>query len=347
MSNSTETNGESGNSASSFSANNLATQLILLSQRWKMILVSTVAGTILAAGLALFLAFTHQTVYKLNAYIVPPQQGDIQSLTAPLLLAQQVIWSPRPQAWNPDLPRLPTINVKAVYHEFERVLISREMQDRFSNQKYSPIRFVIRKESSDTITLILFTHEPESAKQWIRDYTNHTNQTVIDNFASDLRQGVNDRLMLLDHTKRSMEHIHKQRIADHVAQLEEALDVATALNISDRIDQSPLPPAAVPLYYRGSNFLRAEIQAIKERRTHEAFYWTIHLREIEEWSEKLRQITINTTDTLAARVQISSYAPPEPLKPRPIVIFWFGLAIALSLGVVAASVSNFIGRTRS
>ena len=352
--NSTETNVGSGDSVNSLSANNLATQLIALSRRWKMILIATVAGTILAAALALFLVFTHQTVYKLNAYIVPPQKTDIQPLTAPLSLAHQVIWSPRPQsAWSRhftmDGPAavLPTIDVVQAYREFEHVLISRDMQERFSNQEYSPIRFVIRKESDDTITLILFTHEPESAKQWIRDYTNHINQTVIDKFSSDLRHGINQQLMLLDQAKHSMERIHKQRIADHVVQLKEALAIATALNISDRIDQSPLPPAAVPLYYRGSNFLRAEIQAIKERRTHEAFYWTIHLREIEEWSEKLKQITINTTDTFAARVQISSAATPEPLQPRPIVIIWFGVAIALSLGVFAASVSNFIGQPRS
>lgn len=352
--NSTETNVESGNSAHSFSVNSLATQLILLARRWKMILIATVVGTILAAGLALFFVVTHQPVYKLNAYIVPPQKTDIESLTAPLSLARQVIWSPRPQsAWSSHFTvagptaMLPTIDVAHAYHEFEHLLISRDMQERFANEKHSPIRFVIRKETNDTITLILFAHEAESSKQWIRDYTNHVNQTVIDKFSSDLRHGIDQQLMLLDQAKHSMERIHKQRIADHIVQLEEALTIATALNISDRIDQSPLPPAAVPLYYRGSNFLRAEIQAIKERRTHEAFYWTIHLREIEDWSERLRQITINTADTVSARVQISSDAMPEPIKPRPIVIFWFGVAIALSLGVFAASVSNFIGRTRS
>jgi LPS O-antigen subunit length determinant protein (WzzB/FepE family) len=353
-SNSTKNIVESGNPINSSSQHDLAAQLILLARRWRMILVSAISGTILAAGLALFLEFTHETIYKLNAYIVPPQTSDVQSLTTPLLLARQAnllahlaIWSqsPRP-AWTPNAPQIPIIDANSVYYKFEQVLISRDMQDRFSNEKHSPIRFVIRKESGNTITLILFTHDPEKARDWIRDYTNVVNQTVIKNLASDLRQLIDDRLMLVDQAKRSLERIHKQRVTDHIAQLEEALGIANALGISARIRQSPLSPAVVPLYYQGSTFLRAEIQATRESRTYEAFYWTIHLREIEEWSRKLRQISINTSDALAAKVQISSDAVPEKLKPGSIVIICFGFAIALSLGIFAALVSNNIRQTR-
>ena len=318
-----------------------------LIRRWKMITTLTFIGTLATIIGAIAYASFQTPVYKVTAFILPPSKSDIQSLKIPALLARQVVWSPKPQSpWTPDAPSIPRVDVESIYHAFEQTLISRELQSQFAREYNSPIRFVVRKESAITMTLILYSHDPDQAKDWVEQYTQYASQQTVKEIASELQHAIGNRIRVIEHAENSLRTVAKQRKEDQIIQLQEALDIAVRLGIVERIFQTPLPPIAVPLYYRGATMLRAEIQAMNLRKSDDFFSSTAHLREIQEWTRKLRNISIDVEAARAARIEVPDTVVLQSLSPSPKLIIVLGFVIALMAGIFGAFLVNLIGRYR-
>ena len=114
--------------------------------------------------------------------------------------------------------------------------------------------------------------------------------------------------------------------------MKQALYVARKLNIIDRIVDTPLRPEDVPLYYRGTTMLTAEIEAVGNQSLTDSFN-PYQLRELQEWRDQLRGVSIKSDKIGAASFNETS---AQRIKTDNTRLICLGILLGLVVGVTLA-----------
>ncbi|HTN31154.1 MAG TPA: Wzz/FepE/Etk N-terminal domain-containing protein [Pseudomonas sp.] len=314
----------------------------LWDQRYLIGLVS-----FLIFSLSVVYAYFTKPVYESRAYVLPPQVSDISGYNV-----------------GRSDAGLPLFTVDQVYKLFLRNLSSEKLRRNFfglvylnevvrsgpdeilwqrlnkqlsikSPQKLLPELWEVRMEYGN----------PEKVALWVNMLVAHasvmTAQEIQKNIASENHTHIKSLEQRID----ALRDMARQRRADRIKMLEEALKIAkgagldspsvtTWQNFSSN-GNAPIKDGT-PLYMHGSKALQAELEIMHARASDDPFI--PELREIQERVEFLKGIDIDPQGTAVMTLDSSALVPERPIKPKKALIMAIGLILGGMAGVFIALV---------
>ncbi|MEJ1355783.1 MAG: Wzz/FepE/Etk N-terminal domain-containing protein [Candidatus Sedimenticola sp. (ex Thyasira tokunagai)] len=321
---------------------------LILDKRKIIILVMTALVTLAALTYAL----TTTPTYKAGAIFFPPSAKDIQMLTVQGVQG-----------------------VQGVYGAFKRNLGSRALHRRFFEEQglieilssgpvsATSIEKALQvfsgmlgiKSNGDELSLSIEWRDPEQAAGWVNQLTAFVDSETVHQLASDLMGEIDRRIRDIENIISSKRQLAKQRREDRLVRLEEGLQIAESLGITDQqgvfnIVQNASSAGDASrsknhqIYNRGIKGLQAEIAVLGKRKSDDAFI--TGLRDLQEELARLRSINVDETAISAVTVDQAAFPPSQPIKPKRRRIVVLGLLLGLMLGIFAAFFLNFLDNQR-
>jgi len=144
----------------------------------------------------------------------------------------------------------------------------------------------------------------------------------------------------------------EQRRMDRIAELEEAIHMASSLGLKEDPLLSQVTGKSTiavnqmdsPLYMRGTRALQAEVTSLRTRKSDDPFI--AGLRDLQEKLDILGSAHIDPSRISAVQIDQAAEVPDQPIKPRRKMIVILGLFGGLMLGIFAAFLADFIDRAR-
>ena len=322
----------------------------LWAQKWLIVAV-TVAVTTFAVAYA----FLTKPVYETKASVLPPQLSDIAEYN----LGRDVRAGLKP------------FTVEAVYGVFTRSLSSEALRRAFFKEVYLPSLGEAGNQVAEdrlwksfnqhlTITApvkqrpeyweVRVEHEdPRAAAEWVNLLVSQasakTEENMQRNAASEIftqAQAVERRIVALRNTA-------QQRREDHIAALEEALKVASSIGLEKAqvamwqtfsTNENSSIADGSPLYLRGAQAIRAELEVLKNRQSDDPFI--PELRGLQENLAFLKGVDISPDNVAVFTLDSAAQVPETPIKPKKSLILALGLVLGGMLGVFIALVRNML-----
>jgi len=305
---------------------------------WRILLqykIHIAAITLLCTIIALAYALTASPVYQAEAYIVSPNERDIEGLN----LSKEK-YSPE-QIFQKYLKNFRSLSLRRQYFEQNDLLnllvkdketdinIDKIFEDSFNQQlSYS----FVDKKIKETIKTQLQAPKAEYATEWVNkfiDFINHkTVELIKEDIKTELVYKINRKKPEIER-KRNTALKNKQ---DRVMVLKEAYAIAERLGIKDRsipVVSSSVstgsPPSSnltmnlqsLPLYTRGTNALSEELKVLNDRKDETPFIGG--LRELESELEHLEYLLNRLAmETNIKALIVDQYAtvPDHRIKPK-------------------------------
>jgi len=177
-----------------------------------------------------------------------------------------------------------------------------------------------------------------------------TKMELVEEVKGDLLQNK----IMLEQVLASKRTMALQRREDEIARLAEALLIAEELKITTAESSSLLRNVdysrsqgsnSIALFFRGFTPLRAQISALKNRKSDDPYISGI--RELQEQLVVINAQLLALTDNFKViRVDEKAYRPDSPIKPKKRLIVALGGVLGLMLGVFAAFFFNFLENNR-
>lgn len=345
----------------------------VLMRKWRWIAAITLISTIFSISYVLLAP----RVYKAEAYILPPKQSDIEQLNVSVLSSREdkrsgiiELSSMTPDdVYNETLKDLQSLSVRRLFFDNYKLidLLTSKKTGNFTDQKVFVKAFhqkltVSRgkKDKSDFVTIALEGTNPQHIASWLNSFLHMVDGYTAERLVQNLYATVNAKKESAKNQINALRQVAKKRRLDRIAELEEALFVATQLGIKQRTNASSLPPTQregnlelgvavntveTPLYLRGIRELQAEIEVLQKRKSDDPFI--VPLRSLQEELSQLNQIQASTNQVKSFRLDQKAVAPETPIKPKRKLLVVLGAVLGLMLGFFAAFVINFIENARS
>ena len=302
-------------------------------ERWKSIALTGLIG--LAS--AFLMVVDKEQKYQISVSVTPPTSSDIQSfLTASSLSKQPVAWTGSTSPWTPYISPPQKISPSEVYHVFEYNLISDVVQSQYLQHHDSAPRFEFTK-SGRTITIFAYSNNPDPTLNLIHGYIEYASQHTIKNFAKDLADDIENRIIVGKHAENSLVKIFLRQQDDRITILKEALDIAKNIGATKSLEKVYSSSVNIPLYFRGTELLQAEINALQQRGESDAYFYVPQIREIQEWMRMLGDIKIDPTTISVAKFGSPKISKIGPSVARTLALGLIG-GILLGLAIIFFSI---------
>lgn len=314
-------------------------------------------------------------VYKVEAFILPPLSSDIDQLTFSVIrrdvegvVVAEVNAVAVEDVYGQALTNLQSRSVRRLFFDEHGLLDSLrgqggedpEAQKVFSrdfHQRLTVIRG--KKERSDFATISFEGHDPERITSLLNSFLTMVNDYTVAALVQDLYADVGGKKKSIESKIKALRQVAEHRRLDRIAQLQEALYIASQLGVEHRAAISSsvfsrakanpgfavaVNTADTPLYLRGTQALQAEIDMLRKRKNDDPFISP--LRDLQKELSQLGELQVDPTKVKAFRLDQPAVVPDGPIKPKRILVVALGLVIGLMLGIFVAFLANFIETAR-
>ncbi len=336
----------------------------LLVRRWQWIAVITLTCTALAVAYALLAP----RVYRAEAFLLPPQLGDIEQLNIYAVTSGKVSVVSVQDVYGQTLKNLQSLSVRRLFfdeHDLLESLRGQVGEDAGAQKVFTKAfheRLTVaqgQKDRADFVTVALEGGDPQQITSWLNTFLTMVNGYTVNVLQQDLHTKLDATKEAIENKISALRQVASDRRLDRIAELQEALYIATQLGIEQRMDTPPSAPsqakgnsefgvavntAQTPLYQRGIQELQAEIDMLQKRKSDDPFIGS--LRNLQEELSRLNQIQINPDKIKAFRLDQRAMVPDGPIKPNRKLVVALGCVLGLMLGVFAAFMVNFIETAR-
>lgn len=327
-----------------------------LKHEWKLIVGILIAVTLAALIIALMMP----KVYRAEVVLLPPLESNVEMLNIPDLNEITVDELYRKMIRNLQSNALRYRFFKE--HKLFAVLGGGEESNQYKvfQKRFNDLFFV--KDSvtvtgnnlpeSEVVTISLDGANPEQVSSWLNKYVALADAVTIQSVISVIDARVNVRKTDVREKINSLRVIAEKQRFDYIAHLNEAIFVADKLGLKEQ-DSSlygnnfsqkehlgiVLNVTGKPLYTRGSNALRAKVEAMKNRKNDDPFI--DGLRELEGEFSYLEKINVKDKRLHPARIDQRAVPDDVPFKPKRKLIVVLGFMIGAMLAVVVVMIRVF------
>ncbi|MCF6254029.1 MAG: Wzz/FepE/Etk N-terminal domain-containing protein [Thiomicrorhabdus sp.] len=174
-------------------------------------------------------------------------------------------------------------------------------------------------------------------------------QRTVNYIAQQLESEKRARAQLIEQKIASARQVEQSRRLDRIAQLEEAIKITKALNLSKPISSGPTlninnlsgtgQDEGIALYLLGSDLLEAERDVLAQRKNDDAF-----IEGLRNWQESLQLLkSLKIEPEKFGVMQVDQAADfAEKVKPRKGLILAVGGVLGLMLGVFIALIRRAV-----
>jgi len=291
---------------------------------------------------------TATPVFKAQAYFLPPSLKDIQALnvnnnTLKVLYTPESIYELfvqflKSRSNRRDFYRLNDIENKL---GFDGEGARETFFEKQFNEKLIVHRNLKKIELSNIVSLSFEGSDAELTSQWVNDYVKFTSAKVVKQLVEEIYTRAEARKVELNDKLVGKLEIAKVRRYDRIIMLEEALDVAAALNEDDKkikvefssSDGLALNTSSIPLYLLSEQALKAEITSLKNRKDDAPF--VAGLRDLEESVATLNQLSIDPGTVAPFFLDQKSTVPERAIKPKKTLTVLLFSVIGLLIGLTS------------
>jgi chain length determinant protein (polysaccharide antigen chain regulator) len=327
--------------------------LYLVLVRRKKEVIVTLVVVILLAIIYLLLA---TKLYQARAMLLEPRADQ-------LTLTNSTVVNPN---LNPD-DLNPLYKPKEIFEAFKVEVKQRETWNKFikaNSELFTDGKKAIAGRSDNNpflidqdkdypgphIVLKFNTQEKDQAAQVLGEYLKFSKTLFTSHLIKQHKQDVQRKIASLESRIKASRVAEKQKREDEITRLENDLIIARKLNIKDNKmlalqDKSTLTVVAsnldIPRYMRGTRVLTAELEALKNRSSDDAF-----IKGLRDWQRevaRLKQIAY-LPENFEPYILDGQIKPPGfmPAQPKIRLVLVLSIVLGIFLGIFAAFFSEFI-----
>ncbi|CEK10216.1 Wzz/FepE/Etk N-terminal domain-containing protein [Legionella hackeliae] len=313
--------------------------------------------TLVCVGVGTLYVALKKPVYEAKGYISAPTAGNIAALNYGRSEIGEMA------------SRIKPFNVADVYGLFTDSLLSESTKRKFFNSIYFPTVaknnqkvvkdsvyngfsriFTVKQVPDSNPAKYIVTAKgknPEQIVKWIKDYIGLANQRALLNLSLILKN--ENKTMAQDFEKKieMKREGAKQQRYDRLAQLEEALKIAKAVDIDKQsilslngtIADASIFNEPSMLYLRGSKELEVEIKNLQERKSDDPFI--DGLRDLQLQYDYYSTNNVNLKDVALFQLDGSIRLPDLPISPKKDLILLLSTLLGLMLAIGWIVLENF------
>ncbi|MBE0493898.1 MAG: LPS O-antigen chain length determinant protein WzzB [Thiomicrospira sp.] len=330
------------------------------SQKW-LIIGLTLLVTVLAALYALSLP----KVYQSNVSLLPPIQQNIEEIN--------FVLEPAAQDFKGTTSSLKSLNFsyspQNVFDLYRTELLSNRTMEEFYDQYQIKSYFLLadlenphsqlrayqkfvdslsysgpaKNASFNASSLTLEFTDAEKTAEWLNEYVkftaNKTRQHILDTIHSRLAQEKNQ----LQQQISALIEQEKDERQNKIQRLNESLEIAQKAGIHDSITNKSTGQFDAD-YLRGTKILAAEIQALKNRESDEAF--ALGVSKLSEKLKLINSVNLNADNIIPVQIDKTATVPNSPIKPNKKLIVAVALVLGGMLGVFIALIRGAVRKRK-
>jgi len=330
----------------------------VIARRKGIILLSWLVSMMLAAAYI----FIAEPSYRAVAYLLPPQQQQIQGLLIDYHAIEKSGLDIEP--YNPEsvyrafLDNLESQGARREFfdnHELIKHYAAGESTkdinaDRVFEKLFNErLKVQVDKQNTLSVTVSFSDSNPILAAQWLNQIIDYANKRTVRQLFNDVNSAIQSEIGKIRFQTDSKLKLAERRRLDTIITLKEALRVAQALGIQDtstfakmaESTQSGLVvnTAAVPLYTRGTKALETEISVLETRKSDEPFI--SGFRDLQERRAFLEGIYIDIDALSAVTNDAVAKTPYRAERPRKLLLLFIAATLGLMIGIFLAFVAAF------
>lgn len=320
--------------------------------RRKIVIAVTLAAT-LALSIVYLLLTTK--VYQVEAMLLEPTADQIVLTNSSVVNPNLDIKNVKPLFESKDVFEAYKIEVKKqenwnLFIEKYPEFFTNEKTGAVAKFQRNPLSLAEDKDYPGPHLLLEFdTVDKERADRILGQYLNFARGQLTTHLIKHHKQKVGEKLAALKlkiKTSRTSEKVNRE---DEITRLESDLAIATKLNIKDNKmlavqDKSSLTVVAsnmnIPRYMRGTRVLSAELEALKNRKSDDAF-----IKGLRDWQQEVVRLKLITylPENFEPYILDGAINKPEsPIKPKRSLVLALAVVLGLFLGIFAAFFFEFI-----
>ena len=332
----------------------------VIARRKGIILLSFLASMVLVSAYIFFA----EPSYRAAAYLLPPQQQQIQGLLIDFRGIEKSgldIERYTPElVYDAFLENLKSRGLRREFFDGGNLVthyVNEETDTEFNVDRIFDTKFnksfqvQVDTQNPLFVTVSLAYSDPELVTQWLNQFVDFTNERTVHQLFSDVDSTIQAEIKRVRYQLASKLKLAEQRRHDRIISLQEALRVAKALGITEAgafpMDAGKNPAgiavntAQVPLYMRGTKALETEITVLESRKSDEPFIQG--LRDLQERLSFLEDLLVDVDKLSAVTVDAVAKKPYRAERPRKLLL----IAIAAMLGFMIGIFLVFIAEFRS
>ena len=318
--------------------------------------------------LSVVIALTQPETYKATAFLIPPENKYTQPLNVFLNDGYRLS---REELTPTVVYRTFVLNIQSrkyqrkfffdnkIYTYFEEDNLNKSFEDNFHNQMNFKIesKIVSRAFREEQFLTISFIHtDPDQAAKWVNDYISMVNDITSQDFVDGVNISIANTRNTIFSEITSKKNLSQQVTEDRIIQLQEALQIAESLGITNRennlsnqqnviLSEDESIQSKNPIYLYGSDALSAEISALKKRTNKDSFI--VGLRQLEQKAQSLDSIKVNVKNVKTAQIDQKAISPESRHAPKRKLIVFLGLLFGGFISFIYILLTFFFNRKSS
>ncbi len=314
--------------------------------------------------IAILYALNAAEVYTARAYILPPENKYIQALN----LSASEVGNTKQDYTVREVYPLVINNLQSRKYQrkfffdnnINELFLNDDIEDSFEKNFHDQIGLKlqskvsqVRNRSQDFLTVSFKSDEPEKAASIINGYIDMVLLDTAGELARSVNTTISKRIKSYEASIEAKKNLAKKIKLDNIAQLKEALTIASELNISEiqtisdnttvvNMEDDSTIDNKNKLYLYGTKALRAEIISLESRLSEDPF--TSGLRTLEQKIETLKNIKIDQNDIRPATIDQEAIPPSMRSEPKRKLIVMLGIAFGILLSFIYLIIKLFIFR---
>ncbi|HBO1710027.1 TPA: LPS O-antigen chain length determinant protein WzzB [Pseudomonas aeruginosa] len=200
-------------------------------------------------------------------------------------------------------------------------------------------------------TLIIERKNPAEAADWVQKYVQMVAKQSIDEMLQNARRELDVKARNMRQQVDILKESAKERRADRITQLKEALAIAKALNLvkpplveGQSVKQLSSIMDGSLTYMRGTEAISAEIKALESRVSDDPFI--PQLRGLEERYKLYENMSPEVQRIAVFRQDGAVETPDVPVKPNKVIIVFLGGVLGFVLGMMIALFLHVLRKSR-
>ena len=328
----------------------------------KKAMIFIVLGSML---ISVIIALSQTETFKASAHLIPPENKYTQSLNVFLDDGYRLS---REEISPTIVYRTFVLNLQSrkyqrkyffdnkLYDYFDENNHDKSFEKNFHDQMSFKIesKIVSRDYREEQFLTVSFIHtDPQQAATWLNDYIDMVNEITSQDYVDGINILISNTRNTISSEISGKKNLSEQVTEDRIVQLEEALQIALDLGITDRSNNLSNQQNVIlgddeslqsknPLYLYGSEALSAEINALKKRTNKDSFIRG--LRQLEQKAKSLDSIKVHVKDVNTAQLDQKAIAPQNRYAPKRKIIVLLGLIFGSFIAFLYIVFSFFITR---
>lgn len=189
-------------------------------------------------------------------------------------------------------------------------------------------------------TLVAIASEdPQQAAQWVNEFVDFVATVTVAELVAEAKQSIASSVRQIEQQLSSSLTIMRNQRFDRIAQLQEALIIAQAMNLEDPMIENAANQLNME-YMRGGRALAAEIAMLRNRESDESF--VVEFRDLQQRVELLNNITLKPSLIQVMRVDQTAEVPTSRKSPNRALIAAVSIVLGGMMGMFAALILGAI-----